>query len=121
MHRQGTENGNRDKMRYSAAYPTGAERIEDFSPNLFWDADPADLDFSKHRKYVVQRILERGTVDDLRLAFHHYGLGDVIATAKTLRTLEPKALSFIACIAGEPRENFRCYTQKQSARAPWIY
>ena len=79
MHRQGTENGNRGKMRYSAAYPTSAERIEDFSPNLFWDADPADLDFSKHRKYVVQRILERGTVDDLRLAFHHYGLGDVIA------------------------------------------
>ena len=26
MHRQGTENGNRGKMRYSAAYPTGAER-----------------------------------------------------------------------------------------------
>ena len=26
MHRQGTENGDRDKMRYSAAYPTGAER-----------------------------------------------------------------------------------------------
>ena len=112
------------KVRYSAAYPTVAERITDgrwFSENLFWDADPADLDFSKHRKYVVQRVLERGTVDDLRLAFHYYGLGDVIATAKTLRTLEPKALSFIACVAGEPKENFRCYTQKQSARAPWIY
>jgi len=26
MHRQGTENGNRGKMRYSAAYPTRAER-----------------------------------------------------------------------------------------------
>ena len=26
MHRQGTENGNRGKMRCSAAYPTGAER-----------------------------------------------------------------------------------------------
>ena len=26
MHRQGTDNGDRDKMRYSAACPTGAER-----------------------------------------------------------------------------------------------
>ena len=26
-------------MGYSAAYPTGRELIEDFSPNLFWDAD----------------------------------------------------------------------------------
>ena len=32
------------QVRYSAAYPTGRERIEDFSPNLFWDADPADLE-----------------------------------------------------------------------------
>ena len=54
------------KVRYSTAYPTGRERVEDFSPNLFWDADPADLDFSKHMKYVVQRVLERGTLDDMR-------------------------------------------------------
>ena len=47
------------QVRYSAAYPTGRERFEDFSPNLFWDADPADLDFSKHMKYVVQRVLDR--------------------------------------------------------------
>ena len=45
------------QVRYSAAYPTGRERFEDFSPNLFWDADPADLDFSKHMKYVVQLSL----------------------------------------------------------------
>ena len=54
------------KVRCSAAYPTGAERIENFLPNLFWDADSADLDFSKHRKYVVQRVLEKGTLDDMR-------------------------------------------------------
>ncbi len=92
-----------------------------FSNNLFWDADPADMDLQRNRRYVVQRVLERGTLDDLRSAFHIYGLGNVISTAKTLRTLEPRALSFIACVAGEPKENFRCYTQKQSERAPWIY
>ena len=48
-------------MRYSAAYPTGAERItngQGFSENLFWDADPADLDMQRNKKYVVQRALE---------------------------------------------------------------
>ena len=93
----------------------------DFSDNLFWDADPSDLDFDRNRRYVVQRVLERGTVNDLRVVFHLYGLSQVIATAKSLRTLEPKALSFIACVANEPREHFRCYTQKQSFQAPWIY
>ena len=111
-------------VRYSAAYPTGAERITDgkgFSENLFWDADPVDLDMQRNKKYVVQRALERGTISDILQMLHLYGIGDVIATAKSLRSLEPKALSFIACLADEPRENFRCYTSKQSLKAPWIY
>ena len=108
-------------VRYSAAYPTCAERIENFSPNLFWDADPADLDFSKHRKYVVQRVLERGTLDDMRHMFSMYGFDNVVATSKTLRSLDPVSFSFIVNLSGEPREAFRCYTLKQSSQAPWIY
>ena len=92
-----------------------------FSKNLFWDADQSDIDMQRNKRYIVQRVLERGTVEDLRSIFHIYGLDNVIATAKTLRTLEPKALSFIACVAGESKENFRCYMQKQSSHAPWIY
>lgn len=101
--------------------PINMSNQNTFSPNLFWDADPSDLDLAKHKKYIVQRVLERGTIDDLRFAFKTYGLPEVIDTAKSLRTLEPMALSFIACVANEPRENFRCYTQKQSSPAPWIY
>ena len=111
-------------MKYSAAYSTRRERITDgtrFSENLFWDADPVDLDMQRNKKYVVQRALERGTISDIMQMLHLYGIGDVIATAKSLRSLEPKALSFIACLADEPRENFRCYTNKQSLKAPWIY
>ena len=107
-------------VRYSVAYPTGAERIEGFSPNLFWDADPADLDFSKHRKYVVQRVLERGTLDDMRHLFSMYGFDNVVATSKTLRSLDPMSFSFIVNLSGQPRESFRCYTLKRLSQAPWI-
>lgn len=135
---------NPPRVRYSAAYPTDApeklcfggkphevrpkgpqgaarERVEDFSPNLFWDADPADLDFSKHMKYVVQRVLERGTLDDMRHMFSMYGFDNVVATSKTLRSLDPVSFSFIVNLSGQPKESFRCYTLKQSSQAPWIY
>ena len=135
---------NASRVRYSAAYPTDApeklcfggkphevrpkgsqgaarERVEDFSPNLFWDADPADLDFSKHMKYVVQRVLERGTLDDMRHMFSMYGFDNVVATSKTLRSLDPVSFSFIVNLSGQPKESFRCYTLKQSSQAPWIY
>ena len=109
------------QVKYSAAYSTGRERIDDFSSNLFWDADPADLDFSKHKKYVVQRVLERGTLADMRHMFSMYGFDDVVATSKTLRSLDPMSFSFIVNLSGQPKEAFRCYTLKQSSQAPWIY
>lgn len=92
-----------------------------FSKNLFWDADLADLDFAKHKKYIVQRVLERGALEDVRYLFRLYGKDDVLTVSKSLRTLEPRALSFISNLSGEPRGNFRCYTKNQSCQAPWIY
>lgn len=96
-------------------------QCSDFSPNLFWDANPDEIDFGRNKKYVVQRVIERGTLDDMRHIFALYGFDDVVDTSKTLRTLDPKALSFIANLSGQPKESFRCYTLKQSAQAPWIY
>ena len=95
--------------------------MEEFSTNLFWDADPKDLDLVKHKKYVVQRVLEHGTLDDMRHMFAMYGFDDVVATSKTLRSLEPKSLAFIVNLSGQPKESFRCYTLKRSQQAPWIY
>ena len=117
MERLRSNLGERPEVKYSAAYSTGRERVEDFSPNLFWDADPAELDFSKHRKYVIQRVLERGTLEDMRHMFSMYG----VATSKTLRSLDPVSFSFIVNLSGQPKESFRCYTLKQSSQAPWIY
>ena len=96
------------------------KEMEDFSPNLFWDADPKDLDLVKHKKYVVQRVLERGTLDDMRHMFAMYGFDDVVATSKMLRSLEPKSFAFIVNLSGQPKESFRCYTLRQSNQAPWI-
>ena len=92
-----------------------------FSQNLFWDADPETLDFQANKKYVIQRVLDRGTLSDLRMARDYYGRDVIVDVAKSLRTLEPKTLAFVSCIADVPKEEFRCYTLKQSDRAPWIY
>lgn len=91
-----------------------------FSPNLFWDADPAQLDYDVNRKYVIERVLNRGTLSDLREAFAYYGRNVIAEVAVTLRSLEPRALSFASCILSVPKEKFRCYMLKQSFRAPWI-
>lgn len=92
-----------------------------FSNNLFWDADPEMLDYDANRRYVIERVLNRGTLTDLKEAFSYYGRDVIREVAVSLRSLEPKALSFISCVLSIPRENFRCYTRKQYSKAPWIF
>ena len=93
----------------------------DFSANLFWDADPATLDLDRHRQYVVRRVLERGSWADWRLLCRYLGIARIIEIARTLRTLDPKALAFLSVVGHVRRESFRCYTPKQSTPSSWVY
>jgi hypothetical protein len=92
----------------------------DFSQNLFWDVDPSTLGFAQHWKFLVSRVLEYGTLEDWQLLLRHSSLESIIATAQTLRTLDPKALSFLSALGNVPRSSFRCCTSSPSMPSPWV-
>lgn len=98
---------------------SSTEILNSFSPNLFWDADYSQIDLSLHSAYIVQRVLEYGQYEDWQLLLQYYGLDAITATAKGLRTLEPTALAFISAISHTPKDEFRCYTFRQSMRTLW--
>lgn len=98
---------------------TPTEVLDAFSPNLFWDADCAQIDLSLHASYIVQRVLEYGLYEDWLLLLQYYGLDAITETAKGLRTLEPTALAFISAISHTPKEQFRCYIFRQSIPTLW--
>jgi len=63
--------------------------------NLFWDVDCEKLDPKKHGSFIVNRILERGNIDDLGWAKNFYGeqfLLDVFS--KNARKFSPKTGNF---------------------------
>ena len=37
-----------------------------FRQSLFWDTDPKTIDKKKHAKYIIERILDFGTDDEVR-------------------------------------------------------
>lgn len=92
----------------------------DFSTNLFWDVDPAELDFDRHRRFIVARVVEHGTFEDWKILCRQYTVPAVIETARTLRSLDAKTLAFLATVGHVPRESFRCCTATSSPPAPWI-
>jgi len=95
--------------------------IESFSQHLFWDVNRQDIDLEKNAPYVVQRVLEYGLLPDWQLLRSYYGIERIAQIAMKLRSLEPKALSFISTLSHTDKTQYRCYILKQSNQQPWNY
>ncbi len=89
------------------------------SPGLFWDTDRNSVDSGRHRRAIVQRVLERGNWTDWTSIRDAYTIPVIVSEAQRMRALEPKALSFISCVGDVARETFRCFTRKPSNLPPW--
>lgn len=97
------------------------ECLSSLSGSLFWDIDKNLLDLDTCPGQIIQRVLEYGTLNDWKQILRYYGLDKIVNESRSLRSLDPKALSFICCISGIPKENFRCYHSQQLNRAHWSY
>lgn len=88
---------------------------------LFWDVDPGSLDLEKHARQIIGRVLERGGLDGWNKVRRHYGDETLKKVVTSLRSLEPRTLSFLCLMLNLRKEDFRCYTLTPSQAAPWIY
>ena len=89
-----------------------SEFIHSLSPRLFWDVNPDEIDEQVHCRYIIQRVLERGSLEDLRATISHYTLPFMISQAQQIRALDPVTLAFAACLGNVKEETFRCYSSK---------
>lgn len=100
---------------------TQTDVLTQFSHHLFWDADRESIDLEQNAPYVVQRVLEYGLLEDWRLLRNYYGLKRIAQISMQLRSLEEKALVFICTLTNTKKDDYRCYTLKQSNQQPWNY
>lgn len=95
------------------------ECLQHFSKNLFWDADVTTMSMDESSRYIIQRVLEHGKMDDWRLINHYYGLDKIVEECKQMRTLDPVCLAFITTISHTKEEDYRCYHFRQSFPTLW--
>ena len=95
--------------------------IMQLSPHLFWDMEAWKLDSNNNRAFIISRVLEYGLWQDWLLIHKFYGLETIAGEAMLFREMDPKALAFISHVAGVPKENFRCYTTRQSIPPHWNF
>ena len=89
--------------------------IRNLSQRLFWDVDPETIDDRAHCRYVIQRVLERGSLEDIRATVAHYTMPFMIAEAQQIRSLDPVTLAFAACLGNVKEETFKSYNVRRKA------
>ena len=87
--------------------------IQSLSQRLFWDVDSKTIDDRVHCRYVIQRVLERGSIEDIKATIAHYTMPVMIAEAQQIRSLDPVTLAFAACLGNVKEDTFRCYSSKR--------
>lgn len=88
---------------------------------LFWDIDPAYLDYSAKARFVIGRVVMFGTITDWKALLNYYGPERVRDEMLQERYLDNRSLNFLSFYFGIPKTQFRCYTLQRSNPKHWDY
>ncbi|TRZ72955.1 MAG: hypothetical protein D4R97_05420 [Bacteroidetes bacterium] len=58
-----------------------------FRPILFWDIDTGDLDFERHKKFIIIRVFERGNDAEIKAIIDYYGRDQISFILKDSKNL----------------------------------
>jgi len=90
-------------------------------PSLLWEYDLDGFDWDRMRTVVVQRVVERGRMDDFYAMLNLYGLQGVRDGIKDIPEMSPMDRAFVCAIFGIKKEELRCCTRRQSHPRHWSY
>lgn len=84
-----------------------------FHKRIFWDVDFEQLDYDAKANFVIERVFERGDVDDIRNCRRYYGDEKVAETLLNAKFLPEHRIHLASAVIGEPLNKFRCYIARQ--------
>ena len=95
--------------------------INDFSKHLFWDVNRNNLDLEKSKKTIITNVLDYGLIDDWNIIYNYYGIDEIVKAVINIKYLDKKSITFISLLSKIPKEEFLCYTTKQSNPKHWEF
>lgn len=88
---------------------------------IFWDTDYSKIDWEEKAQFIITRVIEYGTANDWKEVKQFYGYEKIKQAMLRERDLSDRSLSFLSCVLSVPKEDFRCYKNKQSRQLHWSY
>lgn len=81
-----------------------------FQKRIFWDVDFEKIDYDAKANFVIERVFERGDVEDIRQCRRYYGDKKVTDALLKAKYLPLHTIHFASAVIDRPLEDFRCYT-----------
>lgn len=91
------------------------------SKTLFWDTDINKLDYEKHARHIIERVLMCGMLSDWFEIKKYYGIKRIKDEVVRVRYLDKITLNFCSSYFKLSKEQFRCYNTEPSIRKLWNY
>ncbi len=80
---------------------------------IFWDGNFHDLDYDRKPHFIIERVINRGDVEDIRQCRRYYGEEKVRSVLLNAKFIANHRLHLASAIINQPLSAFKCYTLKQ--------
>jgi hypothetical protein len=84
-----------------------------FERRIFWDVNFELLDYEAKANFIIERVFERGDVEDIRQCRRYYGDEKVTDALLNAKYLPLHTIHFASAVIDKPIEEFRCYTLRR--------
>jgi len=91
------------------------------SKRAFWDTNMSSIDYVKHAKFVVEKIVERGTHQDFINILKFYGFEEVKQLVLKANWLSDISINFCCTLFRVKPTDFKCYEKKQLNQEHWNF
>lgn len=71
--------------------------------DLFWEYDTEKMDFKKHIEIVVQRVIERGDMEDFYALFNMFKKKDIAEAIKKIPNMSAGDIEFVSHVFEIPK------------------
>jgi len=92
-----------------------------FEKRIFWDVDFEHLDYEKRAAIIIERVFERGDVQDIRNCRRFYGDEKIREVLLNAKWLSKNTVYLASAIFNNDLSEFKCYRLAQSNPGHWLY
>jgi len=110
-----TRIGSAPKTRYTLPFQRKPRSLKPvFNRRIFWDVDFETIDYQRDSKFIIERVFERGDVEDIRNCRRYYGDEKVTDVLLKVKFLPETRMYLASAVINRPLKDFRCFTLRQS-------